>query len=154
MESRRVLILESEAAIAWIVEDLLSFVGYTVVTAAPRTWNMEVGDGGDFDAVLIGLDCRGTFVEGWQAAEHFARPSPALPLIMLTTSDAALGEVGVTERGQLFRAALLKPFRGEDLLAVLDKLLGAARAPQPAQVEATPSSERAPAFGAQARLAA
>ena len=154
MESRRVLILESEAAIAWVVEDLLSFVGYAVVTAAPRTWVMEVGDGRDFDAVLIGLDSRGTFVEGWQAAEHFARRSPDLPLIMLTTSDAALGEVGVTERGRLFHAALLKPFRGEDLLAVLENLLSPARAPQPTTVDTTSTSEHVPAFRAEAQLAA
>ena len=110
MSAYKVLISEDDLAIATMLTLVLEEEGYDVAVAYSAGAAVELATAFQPDTILIGNDGFGTFEPGWRAAERLAQVLPHVPRIMLSTSDAAVAEGGVTERGKLFNAVLRKPF--------------------------------------------
>jgi DNA-binding response OmpR family regulator len=114
-------VVEDDTAVLMMLAEVLRDQGYSVAAAdtpeqaltLARTFRPHIG--------VIGTDRRGTFQRGWHLASGLRQQLPALPLIMVSTSDAAVAELGVTERGRLFDAALLKPFPIAELVAHIQR---------------------------------
>ena len=122
MAAGRLLILEDDVSIATMLTTILSFECYDVAVADSPDQAGIVARQFRPQVILVGCHDRGRFTPGWQAATLLANLLPDVPLIMLSTSEAAVGEVGVTERGRLFSGVLLKPFRIEALFDLLADL--------------------------------
>ncbi len=122
VKRRRVLIAEDDAPVAAMLIELLTRLDYEVSTAVSLEQTVEVAPRVRPDIVLVGLDGYGNFEPGWRAATMLSRLLPCSPLVMIATSDAAVAEVGQTQRGRAFAAALLKPFQLDKLLALIDRL--------------------------------
>ena len=123
MHGQSVLLIEHDPTVQLILIDMLSHAGYDVGAAvspedvrAIFTWCRPA-------VAVISGGSRGTFATGWQMAQYIAAHDPTLPLIMLTTNQAVLNEVGQTERGRLFVAGLLKPFDLHAFLATVARYL-------------------------------
>jgi DNA-binding response OmpR family regulator len=121
MMIRKILVSEDDIAIAVLLQQLFVEEGYEVAVAYSAAHAIRMAAAFRPQVVLIGNDGRGDFEPGWYAAGGLAKLVPDLPMIMLSTSDAALDEFGRTERGQRFAAALLKPFEVEELLNLVHR---------------------------------
>jgi DNA-binding response OmpR family regulator len=122
MANGRLLISEDDPVLATMFLQLLGDQGYEVAVAYSPEEAVNVARTFQPQVVLIGNDGRGTFEPGWETAEALSRLMPGTPLIMLSTLDAAVEEVGVTERGRLFRAGFLKPFPFEPFITLIQRL--------------------------------
>lgn len=119
----RVLVVEDDAAVLMMLTEVLRDQGYCVASAATPEQAQRLVTAFRPQIIVIGTDGRGTFERGWRLAAGLRQEVPGLPLIMVSTSDAAVAEVGMTDRGRLFDAALLKPFRMRELVAHIQGLL-------------------------------
>lgn len=129
MHGQSVLVIEHDPTVQLILIDMLSHAGYDVRAAVSTddvraifTWCRPT-------VAIISGGSRGTFATGWRMAKYIAAIDPMLPLIMLTTNQAVLHEVGHTERGHLFVAGLLKPFDLHAFLATVARHLRSADGP-------------------------
>lgn len=125
-----VLVIEHDPTLQLILIDMLSHAGYDVRAAISTddvrsifTWCRPA-------IAVISGGSRGTFATGWQMAQYIAAHDPTLPLIMLTTNQAVLNEIGQTEHGRLFSAGLLKPFDLRAFLATVARHLRSADVPR------------------------
>jgi two-component system nitrogen regulation response regulator GlnG len=133
-----VLVVDDDPAVLMMLVEVLRERGFYVAGAATSVQAQELMLDFIPQAAVIGTDGRGTFDQGWRLAARLRRQMPRLPLIMVSTSDAAVAEVGVTERGRLFDAALLKPFRIRELVAHLQVHCGPSSSTTP--IPALPAS--------------
>lgn len=118
MSAPRVLLIEDDAALQMLLYDLLSGAGYEVHVAMPDDvlyMAQEISP----EMLLICCDGRGTFAPGWEIGAMLRRELPHVVLVMLTTSVAAVEELGQTARGRVFDAGLRKPFTIDELLRTL-----------------------------------
>ena len=125
MANGRLLVSEDDPVLASMFAQLLGDLGYEVAVADSPQQAVAVARCFQPHVALIGNDGRGAFERGWEAAAALARLLPQTPLIMLSTSDAAVEEVGVTERGKLFRAGFLKPFPFQEFTSLVERLCAA-----------------------------
>lgn len=119
----RVLVVEDDAAVLMMLVEVLRERGFCVAGAARPELAYPLIDDFRPQIVVIGTDGRGTFERGWRLAALLRQHLPDLPLLMVSTSDAAVAEFGITPRGRLFDAALLKPFRIQELVTQLQRHL-------------------------------
>ena len=112
----RVLVAEDHEVIAQLLTELLQDAGYEVARATSVDEARRMVELFEPRVVLIGYNGRGGFSPGWEAAEAMARSGRHVSLVMLTTSERALAEIGRTWRGKLFSKGLLKPFHLDDLV--------------------------------------
>lgn len=123
MMGQPVLVIEHDPTVQLILIDMLSHAGYDVRAAISTDDVCAVFRQCRPAIAIISGGSRGTFATGWRMAQRIADRDPRLPLIMLTTNQAVLHEVGRTERGRLFAAGLLKPFDLRVFLATVARHL-------------------------------
>jgi DNA-binding response OmpR family regulator len=115
---RRILVVEDQALIAMEVQDCLSRAGAVVVGPFGRLERgLAEAEKQSLDAALLDVDLNG--VRCWPIAEILA--ARAIPFAF-TTGFA--GSIATPERFAGY-PVLTKPYREEDVLAVLRKLLAA-----------------------------
>jgi DNA-binding response OmpR family regulator len=129
MTSQPVLVIEHDPTVQLILIDMLSHAGYDVRAAISTEDVRSILSRCRPALAVISGGSRGTFASGWRMAQCIAAIDPTLPLIMLTTNQAVLHEVGRTERGCRFVAGLLKPFDLHELLATVARHLRSADGP-------------------------
>ena len=119
-EPVRLLLVEDEALIALMLEDMVEGMGCAVTGLAPRVaLGVSMADSGDFDVAILDVNVAGENVE--PVAERLA--TRGVPFIFAT----GYGEAGVPLRYR-DRPVVAKPFRSEQLEAALHKAVGVARA--------------------------
>lgn len=121
MQSTRLLLIEDDPVVQTVLFDLFTMYGYQVCAAVTPDDALQMLHGFAPDITLVCGDTRGTFASGWNVAQQLSMWRPDLPLVMLTTNPSVLAEVGVTERGKLFCAGLLKPFDMHELLSSVER---------------------------------
>ena len=119
-EPIRLLLVEDEALIALMLEDMVEDMGCAVTGLAPRVaLGMSMAESGDFDLAILDVNVAGENVE--PVAERLA--ARGVPFVFAT----GYGEAGVPLRFR-DRPVVAKPFRADQLEAAIQKAVGLARA--------------------------
>ncbi|MDB5460528.1 MAG: response regulator [Caulobacteraceae bacterium] len=114
-EPVRVLLVEDEALIALMLEDMLEGMDCAVTALAPRVpLGVSLAESGDFDLALLDVNVAGENVE--PVADILAERG--IPYIFAT----GYGEAGVPLRHRE-RPVVAKPFRAEQLHSAIKKAL-------------------------------
>ena len=115
-EPVRLLLVEDEALIALMLEDMVEGMGCAVTALAPRvSLGVAMADSGQFDVAILDVNVAGENVE--PVAERLA--ARGVPFIFAT----GYGEAGVPLRYR-DRPVVAKPFRSEQLEAAIQKAVG------------------------------
>lgn len=128
MNHCKLLLIESDPLLQLLLLEIFSNAGYDVYPAAHDVDAISVVDEVVPDIAVITGGPRGTFATGWRTAARLHQARGGLPMIMLTTNEGAVREVGQTERGRLFVAGLRKPFAVDELLTLVAQWHPAQRA--------------------------
>jgi CheY-like chemotaxis protein len=116
----RMLLVEDEALIALMLEDMVEGMGCAVTGLAPRVaLGVAMAETGHFDVAILDVNVAGENVE--PVAECLA--AKGVPFIFAT----GYGEAGVPLRYR-DRPVVAKPFRSEQLEAALQKVVAFGRA--------------------------
>jgi DNA-binding response OmpR family regulator len=118
----RCLIVEQDVQLLAVLIELFANAGYDVDNALHDDNWRRVAARIRPHLAVIGDGACGTYDAGWRVARALKHVDAALPLIMLTSDDHALAEVGTTLRGRMFAAGLRKPFPVAELLSVAKRL--------------------------------
>jgi CheY-like chemotaxis protein len=111
----RVLLVEDEALIALMLEDMLESMDCAVTALAPRVrLGMSIAESGEFDLALLDVNVAGENVE--PVADILA--SRGIPFIFAT----GYGEAGVPLKHRQ-RPVVAKPFLSAQLEAAIKKAL-------------------------------
>jgi DNA-binding NtrC family response regulator len=115
----RILVVDDQEGIRWLLSALLEDAGYAVSTATDGQEALEVTAKQPPDLVL--MDVRMPGVDGMTALERLKQGHPHLPVIMLT----AYGQVPDAVEAMKLGAAdyLLKPFHNEQVLLAIRRAL-------------------------------
>ena len=119
-EPIRLMLVEDEALIALMLEDMVEGMGCAVTGVAPRvSLGVSMAESGDFDVAILDVNVAGENVE--PVAERLT--ARGVPFIFAT----GYGEAGVPLKFR-DRPVVAKPFRAEQLEAAIQKAVGLARA--------------------------
>lgn len=119
-EPIRLLLVEDEALIALMLEDMVESMGCAVTGLAPRVaLGVSMAESGEFDVAILDVNVAGENVE--PVAERLA--ARGVPFIFAT----GYGEAGVPLKFR-DRPVVAKPFRPEQLEAAIQRAVGLARA--------------------------
>ena len=115
----RILVVDDQEDIRWLLSSLLEDAGYAVSTAADGQEVLEVATKALPDLVL--MDVRMPGLDGMAALERLKERDPHLPVIMLT----AYGQVPDAVQAMKLGAEdyLLKPFLNEQVLLAVRRAL-------------------------------
>ena len=115
-EPIRMLLVEDEALIALMLEDMVEGMGCAVTGMAPRVGlGVSMAESGEFDVAILDVNVAGENVE--PVAERLA--ARGIPFIFAT----GYGEAGVPLRFR-DRPVVAKPFRADQLEAAINRALG------------------------------
>jgi CheY-like chemotaxis protein len=119
-EPVRLLLVEDEALIALMLEDMVEGIGCAVTGLAPRVaLGVAMAETGHFDVAILDVNVAGENVE--PVAERLA--AKGVPFIFAT----GYGEAGVPLRYR-DRPVVAKPFRPDQLEAAIHKAVNVGRA--------------------------
>ncbi|MBT9572020.1 response regulator [Pseudomonas umsongensis] len=123
----RVLLVEDNPVNQLVAKGMLGKLGCDVIVAAHGAEALDQLEGRDFDLVL--MDCNMPVMDGYEASRQIRRSGrwPQLPIVALTAN-------AMSEERERCRAAgmsdyLAKPFRREELAALLDVWIPATTTP-------------------------
>ena len=126
----RVLVIDADQDLVDIVYAVLTDAGFTVsVLTDVRSESIRVMVGQfEPDCVLLDAGNRASYGESWMDAAWLAGRSRPVPVIMVTTDQQAIREVGeaTSARSQLaaFDAVLAKPFDIDELVDAVARAVG------------------------------
>ncbi len=112
----RILLVEDEALIALMLEDMVESMGCAVTGMAPRiALGVSMAESGQFDVAILDVNVAGENVE--PVADRLS--ARGVPFIFAT----GYGEAGVPLRHR-GRPVVAKPFRADQLEAAINRALG------------------------------
>jgi CheY-like chemotaxis protein len=118
-QQTRALLVEDEALVAMVAEELLASLGFDVMSARNATEALELLSNGDLPAVAL-VDVGLPGVRGDALTQQLRRDRPAMPVIMATGYDnAELRDLFAGDAGVGF---LAKPYSEADLERALTSL--------------------------------
>jgi DNA-binding response OmpR family regulator len=119
--SARILLVEDEADMARILQELLEEAGYTVEIAYTGNKAVEVSSGAAFDLVITDLGLPD--LPGTEVAQRIKAASRDLPVILLTGWQTEMSSEKMAEAG--IDLVVGKPVRKEDLHRAVARVLEA-----------------------------
>jgi two-component system alkaline phosphatase synthesis response regulator PhoP len=117
--TRRILVIEDEAALRLALSDRLRSEGYEVETAADGEQGWERARQGGFDLIVLDVMLPGR--SGFDLCRDLRREGVATPILMLTARGEVLDRVLGLKLGA--DDYLVKPFETAELLARIEALL-------------------------------
>ena len=78
----RLLVIDDDEDVLWIIQDMLRFKGYRVVAVTDGEEALKIIDKEDFDLVLTDLGM--PRISGWDIAKKAKAKNPKLPVVLLT----------------------------------------------------------------------
>lgn len=127
VRGKRILLVEDQEPIRAALRMMLELDGHRVIEASNGAEALNLFTIGEFDLVITDFEM--PMMEGNELAASLKLLAPSLPILMITASDRARGDVE-----NPVDALLNKPLTVSDLRCALGKLLSAR--PDPAQPSA------------------
>jgi two-component system response regulator MprA len=121
VSARRVLVVDDEQVIREALGDLLEFEGYAVERAGDGEEALRKLDGHCPDAILLDLMMPG--MNGWDFLDNRRNADLCGHTAVIVMS--AHRQMAASIEGFDVKGAIQKPFRIEDVLATLDRVLAA-----------------------------
>jgi len=123
----RVLLVEDNPVNQLVAKGMLSKLGSDVIVVSHGAEALDQLELGHFDLVL--MDCNMPVMDGYEASRHIRRSGrwPDLPIVALTAN--AMPEERERCRAAGMNDYLAKPFRREELAALLDLWIPLRKAP-------------------------
>jgi CheY-like chemotaxis protein len=122
-EPRRVLIVEDEAGVAMVLEELLSSEGYATTHAADAVTGLQLVEAWRPDAILLDLTMPG--VDGREFAHRLhAMPDPAAAVPIVVVTGVHGGEEAAASVGA--QAVIRKPFSLDLVVETLERVIAEA----------------------------
>lgn len=118
VRGRRILLVEDEQPLRAALRLMLELDGHQVTEAGNGTEALNLFTPGEFDLVITDLEM--PLMEGNELAASLKLLAPSLPVLMITASDRAHGDIE-----NLVDYLLRKPFTVNDLRCALGELLSA-----------------------------
>jgi DNA-binding response OmpR family regulator len=118
---KRILIVDDDTSIRNGLKKLLKKASYDVVLAADGFEAVERFFSDSIDLLLLDLNMPGK--DGWAACENITRTNPYVPIIIMTGLPDQFPVASAAGAGAL----LEKPLNPEELLRVIEDLLGEPR---------------------------
>jgi two-component system alkaline phosphatase synthesis response regulator PhoP len=119
MASRRILVIEDDAAIRQGIVDALTFHSFAATQAADGTAGLQAALVGDCDLILLDLILPGML--GLDILEQVRQAHPTLPVIILTAKGEEQDRVTGLRLGA--DDYVVKPFSIKELIARIDAVL-------------------------------
>jgi CheY-like chemotaxis protein/anti-sigma regulatory factor (Ser/Thr protein kinase) len=119
---RRILIVDDDRALRYVLADLLTDAGHTIDPAADGPDALRRLDAGTFDIVLLDLGLPG--MSGLDVLAH-ARAAASPPIVVMMTADDTPETLLAAVRGQAYRY-LRKPFAPSAIVEVIDDAIASA----------------------------
>jgi CheY-like chemotaxis protein len=116
---RRIMVVDDEEGIREILSTALSSMGYEVVTANSGGEALNLFLKSSFALVLTDLEMPG--MDGWNLASRIKDRSPNIPVVVMTGQSQE--DVMERMKGNSVNSAIFKPFRLEQVLKMIEKLL-------------------------------
>ncbi len=132
-DSKKILLVDDDAAIRRFLLRLLSGEGYSVLTAANGEEALEYASAAKFDLVLLDLNM--PEMDGWETFEELTQVHPLLPVIVITARPNQLFAALAAGVGAL----LEKPLDLTRLLEEIPRLLREPRQERLARLAGRPS---------------
>ena len=117
--AHRLLVVDDDAAVLEIIQDMLHFKGYRVVAVADGKKALEAIETEEFDLVLTDLGMPG--ISGWEIARSVKAKNPKLPVVLLTGWGIQYGEEDLANEG--VDLVLSKPLSLDELSEGIERLL-------------------------------
>ena len=115
----RLLVVDDDEDVLWIIQDMLRFKGYRVVAVTDGEEALKVIEKEEFDLVLTDLGM--PRISGWDIAKKAKSKNPKLPVVLLTGWGTQYEEEDVSSEG--VDIVLSKPLSWEKLTESIAKLL-------------------------------
>jgi two-component system copper resistance phosphate regulon response regulator CusR len=113
MAAMKILIVEDDAPIAFVIRRGLQSAQFTVEHAADGLTGLEMALAGDYDVIVLDIMLPG--MEGWSICEALRRRGCPASILMLTARDSLEDRIRGLELGA--DDYLSKPFHFPELLA-------------------------------------
>ena len=122
MGSERILLVDDEAALAYVEREILSRLGYDVTGKSNAVEALEAfrREPGKFDLLITDLTM--PQMTGIQLAEEVRRIKPGIPIIFCSGFSAAITQKQIKGFGS--DNFVMKPFSKRDLAKIIRKVLG------------------------------
>lgn len=114
--SKIVLLVDDEPDIRFTARFMLEPEGYSLLEAATGEQALELLNETTPDAIL--LDIRLPGIQGWDVLNHVRANQPGVPVVMMSAHSS--GDTMKRAMAEGSTAYLLKPFKQDDLLRVLE----------------------------------
>jgi CheY-like chemotaxis protein len=119
--NRRIMVVDDDEGIRYLLSIALSGIGYDVVTASSGTEALNLSLKSSFALVLTDLEMPG--MDGWNLATRIKDKFPHIPVILMT--GHANEDVMKRMKGGSVDYVIFKPFRLKDILKTAQKMLDA-----------------------------
>ena len=114
--SKTVLLVDDEPDIRFTARFMLEPEGYALLEAPTGEAALELLAETTPDAIL--LDIRLPGIQGWEVLDHVRKSQPGIPVVMMSAHSSGDTMQRAMDEGST--AYLLKPFKQDELLRVLD----------------------------------
>jgi CheY-like chemotaxis protein len=136
--NRRIMVVDDEEGSRHILSTVLSGVGYEVVAASRGTEALNLLLKSSFALVLTDLEMPG--MDGWELASRIKNRFPNIPVVLMTGEAKEDVIERMKMKGNYVDSVIFKPFRLENILKTVQKMLGTEQAQK-----STPASLNNPA---------
>ena len=114
MSRPRMLVIDDDANVREVLQQLLASFGYECQTTADATSGLARFAEGRWDLLLVDIVMPG--MSGWALIEAIRRRMPSVPVVLIT----GLNHPAVMQRARTWRLPVIaKPFRADALQAVV-----------------------------------
>ncbi len=116
---RSVLLIDDQTELVQVVETILESRGYSVDSAFSSKDGLAHAQASKYSVVLTDLGMPD--ISGWEVSEKIHELQPRTPIVLMTGWAADIDPDRLAEHK--IDALLPKPFRGEQLIAVIEKVM-------------------------------
>lgn len=120
--TKKVLVVENDRVIGELIAMVLRNEGYDVTLAQDYQRVPDSVALSRPDVVVIDSPDSREYGPGWDLAKRLHQRDHTIPMMMLTGQVKDTLEVGITDRGKLFAAAITKPFDIDILVSQIEAI--------------------------------